>query len=533
MVLFSPVAWAHQQLNPEVLSPHASLGSDQNAALDALERWDIPAARAALARTAEGKSPDDLLLRSQVAFHAGEYAEAVRLVGGLPAPLLAAAPIASYARLAEATLAMDRRLATRSSEHFVLRYDEARDWVLVGPALDALEAGYASAGDWLGERPAGKVRVEIVPSAEDFERVSSLSRREIETAGAVGICKFNKIMLLSPRLLARGYGWRDTLNHEYLHLLQVRLSANRAPIWLQEGIARYGESRWRGLQTVLLDDVDRSLLARAVRENALIPFAAMDPSLVRLPSMGAVRLAFAQCALAVELIVEGWKVEGLRRLLADLAAQGGPGGLDAALRAALGVSLERFEEDARRALAGRGFTEIAGIAVPSYRLAGEGAAEDWDLAEWQPLAAQDHIRLGDMLRARGNDRAGLMEYERALKIAPASPYALVKAARAQLRLGRPERAAESARQAVRFASGYPAANEVLAEALAALGDDAGAVAALTAALEINPYNPFAWRELGRALRKVGRSVEAQQAGVNALRLGPGDEAFQRSVTQGP
>ena len=524
---------AHQQLGPGLTSPHAPLSGDQRDAQEALERWDLPAARAALARSARGAGPDDLLLRSHLAFYAGEYEEALRLVGGLPAALLAAEPVASYARLAEATLAMDRRLASRSSEHFVLRYDEARDWVLAGPALEALEAGYAAAGDWLGERPAEKVRVEIVPSAEDFERVSSLSKREIETAGAVGICKFNKIMVLSPRLLARGYRWRDTLNHEYLHLLLVRLSANRAPIWLQEGVARFGESRWRAAEPAFLDDVDRSLLARALRDNALIPFASMDPSLVRLPSMGAVRLAFAQCALAVEHLIERWRVDGLRSVLAALAAQREQVGVDAALRTALGVPLERFEEDWRRTLQARGFTEVVGIAVPAYRLAGEVAVEAWDLAEWQPLAAQNHLRLGDMLRARGNDRAGLIEYERALKLAPASPYALVKAARAHLALGRPERAAESARGAVRFAGEYPAAHEVLAEALMALGDPGGAADALRAALEVNPFNPFAWRELGRALRRLGRTVEAQQAGVNALRLGPGDEAFQRSVMQGP
>jgi tetratricopeptide (TPR) repeat protein len=417
------------------------------------------------------------------------------------------------------------------SEHFVLRFDQERDWVLAEPALEALEAGYTATAEWLGERVSQKVRVEIAPSAEDFERVSGLARQEIETVGAVGVSDFNKIVLLSPRLLARGYPWRDALNHEYLHCLLVSLSANHAPIWLQEGFARYGEARWRTSSPEFLDDIDRSLVARALRERTLIPFSAMDPSLVRLPSRGAVRLAFAESALAVEYLIGGWQVDGLRRVFAELAGSPSSRGMDAALRAAIGEPLAGFEEGWRRMLEKRGYQEIAGIVVPGYLLAGKGEIDAWDLSEWQPLAAQNHLRLGDLLRTRGNVRAGLMEYEKVRSITPASPYVHVKMARALLDLKKAPAAAAAAREAVRLGGGYPAANVVLAAALAALGDNEGVVAALRAALELNPFDPFAWRDLGRALRKLGRAQEAQKASVTALRLMPGNEAFMRSVMQ--
>ena len=169
--------------------------------------------------------------------------------------------------------------------------------------------------------------------------------------------------------------------------------------------------------------------------------------------------------------------------------------------------------------------------VPAHHLAGKGDVDAWDLAEWQPLAAQNHLRLGDLLRARGNLRAGLMEYDRARAAAPASPYVHVKRARALLELGRAPAAADAAREAVRFGGGYPAAHMALAAALTALGDHEGAAAALRGALEINPFDPFAWRDLGRALRKLGRAQQAQEASVTALRLMPGNEPFMRSVMQ--
>jgi tetratricopeptide (TPR) repeat protein len=311
----------------------------------------------------------------------------------------------------------------------------------------------------------------------------------------------------------------------------VGLSANRAPIWLQEGFARYAERRWRSPQPEFLDEVDRSLLARALREGQLIPFSAMDPSLVRLPSPGAVRLAFAECALAIDYLIGRWQVEGLRRVLAELSGAPSYHGMDPVLRAAIGEPLERFEEGWRRMIEQRGYREVAGAVVPAYRLAGEGDAETWDLAEWQPLAAQNHLRLGDLLRARGNARAALVEYEKGRALAPGSPYAHVKTARVLLELKRLEPAAAAARQAVRLGSGYPAASVTLAAALSALGDPEGAAAALRQALEINPFDPFAWRDLGRALRRGGRAQEAQRAAVTAMKLLPGDEAFMRSVMQ--
>lgn len=509
-----------------------ALSGERRAAWDALERWDLPAAREALARLGDLTEPSDLLLGARIAHHAGEYAQALRILERLPPAVAALEPVAAYSRLVSASLALDARLASLESEHFVLRFDPGRDWVLAEPALAALEAGYAAAGEWLGERAAPKVRVEIAPSPDDFERVSGLARQDIETAGAVGVSAFNKIVVLSPRLLARGYPWRDSLNHEYLHYLLVRLSANRAPIWLQEGVARYGEARWRTSDPVFLDDVDRSLVARALREDALIPFSAMDPSLVKLPSPGAVRLAFAECALAVDYLIGGWQVDGLRRVLAALAGAVEYRGMDPVLRETIGEPLARFEAGWRRMLEARGFREVAGIVVPRRHLAGKGEAEAWDLAEWQPLAAQNHLRLGDLLRARGNARAGLMEYEKARSLAPASPYAHVKTARALLELKRAPAAADAAREAVRLGGGYPAANVALAAALAALGDHEGAVAALRDALELNPFDPFAWRDFGRALRKLGRAQEAQQASVTALRLMPDNEEFMRSVMQG-
>ena len=129
-------------------------------------------------------------------------------------------------------------------------------------------------------------RVEIAPDAVVFNAISTLSRRDIEETGAVGICKFNKIMTISPRVLLQGYRWLDSLSHEYLHYVIVGLSDNKAPIWLHEGMARFYETLWRHDKARAAEDyltpANQTLLAQALAKNSFVGFKKMEPSLIYL-----------------------------------------------------------------------------------------------------------------------------------------------------------------------------------------------------------------------------------------------------------
>lgn len=271
-----------------------------------LRSWDMPAARRTLERLPPGDDAGRLWVAATVDFYSGDYGAAAEGYRRVAALVPADRDVAGRASLVEATEIMARRLKEYESAHFVLSLDASSDWVLAERALETLEKAYERHGRWLGRRPPEKVRVEIVPALEDFEKVSGLSKSQIETAGAVGTCVFNKIMLLSPRLLLRGYRWRDSLAHEYLHYLMVQLSAGRAPIWLQEGAARYGESLWRSEKSLHLNRRAEALVAEALEEGSLLPFAAMGTSFVDLPTMKQVNLAFAQAALAVDYLTGTW-----------------------------------------------------------------------------------------------------------------------------------------------------------------------------------------------------------------------------------
>src|SRR5439155_1682145 len=77
----------------------------------------------------------------------------------------------------------------------------------------------------------------------DLAKVSTLTLKEIETSGTIALCKFNRLMIVSPRALVRGYPWLDTLAHEFTHFVVSRASHNTVPIWFHEGLAKFEEQR--------------------------------------------------------------------------------------------------------------------------------------------------------------------------------------------------------------------------------------------------------------------------------------------------
>src|SRR5437899_6899078 len=175
--------------------------------------------------------------------------------------------------------------------HFRSLLDPEKDAALVPYLSEVLERSYTRLGDIFELLPTEKIRVEVFPTPDLFYPASSLSARDIEVSGAIGICKFNKIMLLSPRNLAHGYRWTDSLSHEYIHYIVVHLSDNHAPIWLHEGMAKFFESAWRLPPGTGLDRRSESLLAHALKHNCFVGFINFDPSLVKIVTNYQVQLA--------------------------------------------------------------------------------------------------------------------------------------------------------------------------------------------------------------------------------------------------
>ena len=203
-----------------------------------LDAWRIAEAEALAASALRDnpKSAHALEFDGQVKFYQGRYAEALSSFEQALAIDSKDRRRQALKLLAQQTQDVVKTLTRYESPHFVLYVDDKRDGILVPYALEVLEKSYEAIGAELGFYPKEKVRVQIAPDAASFNAISTLSLRDIEETGAVGICKFNKLMIISPRALSFGYRWADSLSHEYIHYAIVGLTNNQAPIWLHEGL---------------------------------------------------------------------------------------------------------------------------------------------------------------------------------------------------------------------------------------------------------------------------------------------------------
>ncbi|HEY1374310.1 MAG TPA: hypothetical protein VGH50_17695, partial [Candidatus Binatia bacterium] len=275
-----------------------------------LEAWRIAEAdkiSAALLKESP-RSPDALALAAEVAFYQGRYDEAARLAEQALAVDSANEKRQALRIRTQRSRDIVGKMKRYESDHFLLYLDEAKDGLLAPYALDTLEKSYRILGQTLGYMPTEKVRVEIAPDALSFNGISTLSRRDIEETGAVGICKFNKVMIISPRVLLQGYRWLDSLSHEYAHYVIVGASDNKTPIWLHEGLARYYETLWRRPDKAkaaadYLSPSNQTLLAQALDKNSFVGFKKMEPSLIYLDTPEQVQLAYAEAASAVDFLV--------------------------------------------------------------------------------------------------------------------------------------------------------------------------------------------------------------------------------------
>jgi cytochrome c-type biogenesis protein CcmH/NrfG len=96
----------------------------------------------------------------------------------------------------------------------------------------------------------------------------------------------------------------------------------------------------------------------------------------------------------------------------------------------------------------------------------------------------------------------------------------------ETRLGHPQLATESYRQAARLRPSEPGIWNDLGANLIAIGRDEEAVSALRKATALNPKGESAWFNLGGTLLKLGRPGEAFTALDNAAKLAPRDQEIQ-------
>ncbi|MCB4755640.1 MAG: tetratricopeptide repeat protein [Elusimicrobia bacterium] len=386
-------------------------------------------------------------------------------------------------------------LIKSESEHFIFCTPHDQEF-LKEYALPALEDTATYMEKAWGYRPEGHVRVEIYSNKDDFSKASTLSPETLERSGAIGICKFHRLMILSPRSLPLGYRWLDSLSHEYVHLLINELSGCRMELWLHEGTARYFDTAYRKNPPEFLTPDQKTKLKEALEKDTLISFARMSPSMVVLKDQNEVTLAFAEVSHAVSILVKDSgtnKYAGFLRSLSELP-------FNDAFKKSFSLTPEDFEKKWRGDLEREKWEKTKGTL--SDAVVFKSFSEDDVIG----ADVQGRVHLGDEMRKRRQFGAALMEYEKALQEEPDNAVVLLKAAKTHLASNDREKAVQKLRRATDKNPNYVTPHIELA----LLVEPKEALPHLLEANAINPFDPRIHGMLSEIYAKRGEGEKSKR-----------------------
>ncbi len=468
----------------------ADAGSEAVRAARLLRAWQFDEAKSIIEKLVkdDAKAEESRYLQGELDFYEGRYDKVVSGLEGLADDELDG-NVGALRSLAASSYQVTKGFSVKTSSggHFKIYYGD-KDKVIVDLTGEVLEAAYAALGEDLGHRPQSPIRVELLGAPSDLAKVSTLTEKEIETTGTIALCKYGKLMVVSPRATVFGYPWMDTLNHEYVHFVVTQMSHDNVPVWLHEGLARYLQIRWRGPASGALGSMDENLLVEGLKNNKLVSFDDMHPSMAKLPSQEAAALAFAEVSTMVDYVHQTVGNAGLRKAILDIKRGGSA---KKAVAEAMGVEWKVLEADWIR--------HLKGARLQSKRFAdrghqirfrkGKGDDENVGVEQIKSEKARKFTRLAGMLHTRGRSAAAALEYEKAVAITGSDdPLIAGKLSRVYLDLGRFTEAIALAEPLLSIDEMDPLPPTTLGAAKLASGDLPGASRAFELALRISPFD---------------------------------------------
>lgn len=494
------------------LPARAVKGGYQKAIENALEGWNPQQARAIFEEASKDSSVDPLLLRfmdARILFFEGQYSDALENLAAIGITVgTTDAYTAEFVRILHNVARQTGAMARYESEHFIYHVPRGKDELLLPYLIETAEAQYAAlVADFKADIRLldPKIRIEVYPDIRGFSSISSLSLDAIKTSGTVALCKYNRLMITSPRTLARGYRWRDTLGHEMVHYFLTRLTHNRVPLWLHEGISRFQEERWRNPEVGEFSIYDQSILSEARDRDYWVPLSAMEPSLALLTKPGDTGLAFAELFGIVRMIYQTGGYPLLQSMLAKFAQ----GASTAAVLQQVSLSgPEVLFRNFQREIRSMKLAHIPGRRILPLE---EGSIDE---AGWSRLP--DYVRrrvlLGDQMRDRGRYRGAEQEYLLAATGVTGLDASLEsKLAEARIEDGRFDAAWQGMQKALVIYDSDPRLQLAAGKAALRRGDNAQAIKYLENTLGIHPFQRELFALLAEAYESQTMDKQARRA----------------------
>jgi len=394
--LLAASAFAGPTLSPGMLRAALARG--------AILEMDLPAA----ARILDGADPADTPLsieRGRYSIYAGDYDGA--------AALLARPDIANTAEGAElgdiargSARGMAATVEVRDEARgVVVRLQDDEDRALVPLLADTAVRVHELLIKDLGVELPKPLRIDLVRDQFTLAAMTGLPEEAARTTGTVAVAKWGRVTMISPRATSRGYPWLDTLAHEMTHLALSRGTRDKAPLWLQEGVAKREETRWRERQPHdNVPSVD-AVAAIGMEKGLGRPLDKLGPSIAMLPTAEQAQVAFAEVQSFIQFWADEVGRDALPQLVLRIKSADDPDDVMRAMQEVSGVDFATWDKR-WKAHINAGPRDLAAEFVP-------GAS----MPRGQELSRR--LRLGDLLAKRGHHKAAVLELSRAVEILPA------------------------------------------------------------------------------------------------------------------
>lgn len=283
-----------------------------------------------------------------------------------------------------------------------VRLQDDEDQALVPLIIDVAARARDTLAKDLGVRLPSPVRIELVRDQFTLCAMTGLPYDAARTTGTVAIAKWGRVSMLSPR--TSGYAWMDTLAHEMSHLALTAGTRDKAPLWLQEGIAKREETRWREGWPHDDQPAPDAFAAVGLAMNLGRPLDKLGPSIAMLPTAEEAAVAYAEVSSFVRFFASEIGEDALPRLVVRIKAEGSDDPTNAALKEVSGLDLAAWDARWRQHLAGIS-KDIPEELKPGAKLP-------------QMKEVAKRARLGELLHDRGHPRTAAIEHAAAQLLVP-------------------------------------------------------------------------------------------------------------------
>jgi tetratricopeptide (TPR) repeat protein len=455
-----------------------------------LQKSDLQCAKEVRDSLLDRDDDEFLAFHRDVLYHEGRYAELGRVLDKLGYP--EEDPEDSQTPYRK-TVAASQGMLLYERDGISIRHANGVEEILAEEAFETLDRSRTEYKKVFGAVPEHTLVMDIFPTAARFIDASSLPPEAVRTTGVIALSKWSRLLLTSPRASAGGYGWKDTAAHEYIHLVVAYLTDDHAPVWLQEGLAKFFEGLWRGGTENYLSALQQSLLAKAIQDDSFVPFEKFRYSMAYLDSSEEAALAYAQVSSMVHYLHTKRGGEVFPTLLSRVQQEEDPMFVMADLAGY--SSFEEFRGGWKSFLQTIPLIqEQLKAAPPALDGAGGDFASDPVLSEREDL--KKYMRLGELLLGISRPKAALVEFAKVLKEeGPPSPTLLYRKAQCQLMLKEEAKAIRLANEGARLYPEYIEIQMLLGEIQEKRGYLRKAIAHWQVAHDINPFDSRIQRAL--------------------------------------